>query len=249
MLWSSSPTAVKSPAADQGLQQLVLHGVGVLHLVDQHVAQAPLPLGADLGVARSSCQRQADQVVEVHRLEGAQALLEACITCAATRSSSSFATAAAPAASRPWFFHRLMVHCQRRASALSVLPPAVAQHAEHVVAVEDREVGLQAQARPSSRSKRTPSAWKVLTSSSLAARGPVSALARSRISCAALLVKVMAAISRRRQPALQQAHDLVRDHARLAGAGAGQHQAGAAQVLHGLHLGVVEGVCHRGRRS
>jgi hypothetical protein len=47
---------------------------------------------------------------------------------------------------------------------------------------------------PSLRSMRTPRLWKVLTARSLAARGPTRALARSRISCAALLVKVMAAI-------------------------------------------------------
>ncbi len=49
-------------------------------------------------------------------------------------------------------------------------------------------------ASPSARSMRTPSEWKVLTASSLAARGPISALARSRISAAALLVKVIAAM-------------------------------------------------------
>jgi hypothetical protein len=47
---------------------------------------------------------------------------------------------------------------------------------------------------PSSRSMRTPSEWKVLTASFAAARPPTSALARSRISAAALLVKVIAAI-------------------------------------------------------
>ena len=41
---------------------------------------------------------------------------------------------------------------------------------------------------------RTPSEWKVLMARSLAARAPTSALARSRISAAALLVKVMAAM-------------------------------------------------------
>ena len=41
---------------------------------------------------------------------------------------------------------------------------------------------------------RTPSEWKVLTTRSFAARAPTSAFARSRISAAALLVKVMAAI-------------------------------------------------------
>ena len=47
---------------------------------------------------------------------------------------------------------------------------------------------------PSSRNMRTPSEWKVLTASFEAARPPTNALARSRISAAALLVKVIAAI-------------------------------------------------------
>ncbi len=88
---------------------------------------------------------------------------------------------------------------------------------------------------------RTPSEWKVLIARSFAARGPTSALARSRISAAALLVKVMAAMCFGSMPALQQPRDLVHDDARLARAGAGQHQAGALQVVHRLHLRVVEG--------
>ena len=54
---------------------------------------------------------------------------------------------------------------------------------------------------PSLRSKRTPSEWKVLTARSFAARGPTSALGRSRISCEGLLVKVIAAIWRGSRPA------------------------------------------------
>ncbi len=130
MLWSSSPTAVNRPRGarrvlDQRLQQLVLHGVGVLHLVDQHVVELRLPLGARLGVALQQLQRQADQVVEVHRLEGRQALLvDAASRARRPARRRLAATAAAPAESSPWFFHRLMAHCQRRASALSLQPPA-----------------------------------------------------------------------------------------------------------------------------
>jgi hypothetical protein len=51
---------------------------------------------------------------------------------------------------------------------------------------------------------RTPSEWKVLMARSFAARGPTSALARSRISCAALLVKVMAAICFACRPLLRR---------------------------------------------
>ena len=56
------------------------------------------------------------------------------------------------------------------------------------------KLGLRPTRSPSVRSMRTPRLWKVLTARSLAALGPTRALARSRISAAALLVKVMAAI-------------------------------------------------------
>jgi hypothetical protein len=42
---------------------------------------------------------------------------------------------------------------------------------------------------------RTPSEWNVLTASCAARRPPTSARARSRISAAALLVNVIAAIA------------------------------------------------------
>ena len=128
MLWSSSPTAVNIAAlADQQLHQLVLHGVGVLVLVDQHVAQPSCHLARHLGVAlRAACAagRSGRRSRPPGRRRGAP------------RSASSRARRhvlarrrSAPAASacslfRPWFFQRLMAHCQRRASALSVVPPA-----------------------------------------------------------------------------------------------------------------------------
>jgi hypothetical protein len=61
-------------APHQRLEQLVLHGVGVLHLVHQHVGKGLLPLRARLLVARQQRQGQPDQVVEVHRLKGQQPL-------------------------------------------------------------------------------------------------------------------------------------------------------------------------------
>src|SRR5512139_1636689 len=58
--------------AGELLQQAVLRDVGVLVFVDQDVAQAVLPLLAQLGVGVEELGRQADQVVEVDRLVGAQ---------------------------------------------------------------------------------------------------------------------------------------------------------------------------------
>jgi hypothetical protein len=104
------------------------------------------------------------------------------------------ATASACSLFRPWFFHRLIAHCQRRASALSVEPPASFSTPSTSSLSRMLNCCFRPSRSPSARRIRTPSEWKVLTTSGFAARGPTSALARSRISAAALLVKVMAAI-------------------------------------------------------
>ena len=104
------------------------------------------------------------------------------------------ATAAACAAFRPWFFHRLMAHCQPRAVLASVVPPASRSTPSTSSLSRMEKFSFRFRRVPSARSMRTPSEWKVLTTRSRAARGPTKALARSRISAAALLVKVMAAI-------------------------------------------------------
>ena len=61
--------------AGQGLEQPVLGVVGVLVFVHQQVAQALAPGVATLFVAFQDAQRQTDQVVEIHRIEGGKTLL------------------------------------------------------------------------------------------------------------------------------------------------------------------------------
>ncbi|MNG10157.1 hypothetical protein D3C84_936120 [compost metagenome] len=91
------------------------------------------------------------------------------------------------------FFHLLMVHCQMRAVAASVVPPASFRILVTSSLSRMLNWGLRPSTAPSSRIMRTPRAWKVHTTTFLASR-PISPLARSRISAAALLVKVMAAM-------------------------------------------------------
>ena len=80
---------------------------------------------------------------------------------------------------------------------------------------------------------RTPSEWKVEIVQLFGRLGRDSSLPiRSCISFAALLVKVMAAMLRGWKPqSCDQIGDLLRDHPRLARAGAGQHQQGAVEVV------------------
>ena len=86
-----------------------------------------------------------------------------------------------------------MAHCQRLARAMSVVAPASLSWLSTSLLSKMLNWGLRPKRSPSLRNMRTPSEWKVLMASPLAARAPTNALARSRISAAALLVKVMAA--------------------------------------------------------
>ena len=114
------------------LHQLVLDAVRVLVLVDEDVAQARAPRLAHLGVVAQQAQRQDDQVVEVDRPVRGEALLVALHHAhgddgsAALRPPCSPARTSASAAAdaRPRFFQPPIAHCQRRASALSVVAPA-----------------------------------------------------------------------------------------------------------------------------
>ena len=63
--------------ADQQLQQLILGSVGVLVFIDQHMAHLLLPAGPDFCVLLQQFQRQANQIVKVHALVGAQSLFVA----------------------------------------------------------------------------------------------------------------------------------------------------------------------------
>ena len=119
---------------------------------------------------------------------------------AVTRSFSSFACASAWAAFRPALFKALMAHCQPRAVAASVVPPQSLSRLVMSSVSRMLNCFFSPSTAPSSRSRRTPSAWKVQISTFFASR-PTSWPARSRISAAALLVKVMAAMRATARPA------------------------------------------------
>ena len=91
------------------------------------------------------------------------------------------------------FFHKLMVHCHFRAVAASVVPPASFKMRVTSSVSKIENCGFSPTAWPSARNRCTPRAWKVQIRTSLAAL-PMSFWARSRISAAALLVKVIAAM-------------------------------------------------------
>ena len=112
---------------------------------------------------------------------------------AVMRSWSLLAWASAMAAFRPWFFHRLIAHCHFRAVARSELPPASFNIEVTSSVSRILKFFFKPNASPFCRNMRTPKAWKVQITTFCASR-PTNCLARSRISAAALLVKVMAAM-------------------------------------------------------
>ena len=93
---------------------------------------------------------------------------------------------------KPSLFQLEICHCQARAWALSKLLPASFNTPSTSSDERMEKFSFNPSLLPSWRSRRTPKAWKVQIST-LPAALPTSLRARSRISAAALLVKVMAA--------------------------------------------------------
>ena len=88
---------------------------------------------------------------------------------------------------------------------------------------------------------RAQAVWKVISHIARARPPPTICSTRSRISAAALLVKVIARIcSGLRVAALHQVGDAVCQHARLAGTGPGEHQQRAAAMHDRRLLGLVQ---------
>jgi hypothetical protein len=156
----------------------------------------------------------------------------------AGKAAPDASSAAAPLASRPRFFQAPIAHCQRQ--GVVGRAAGVFQHAEHVVAVEDAEVLPEAEplavAAQHAHTKRMEGADRQ----------------RRRGACADQALGALAHLGRRlvgegdrgnlrgRVPCFEQSRDLVHDDARLARAGAGEHEAGSAKVMDRLELRRVE---------
>ncbi len=235
--------------AHQLLEQFVLHRVRVLVFVDQHVLEQLLPLRARLLVSLQQLQRKADQVVEVDGAVGGEALFvelhHACghlLVGILGRRGRHVARDARvlPQADGPLPLARELVV----GGAAGVL-----EHAHHVVRVEDGELRLQAQLgavlAQHAHAQRVERADRQVLRG-LGADELLGALAHF---LRRLVGERDGRDVLRRQAVLQQPHDLVRDHARLARTRAGQHQARAVEVVHRLHLGVVQPGRGGGRRS
>ena len=222
-----------------------MRGVGVLVLVDQHVAHLRLPFLAHLGVLLQQLERQADQVVEVDALVGGQPLLVArhdaggdflVVVLGLGLGPGGIEAHVLPQADRPLPLAR----ARGVGGAAGVL-----EDAGDVVRIEDGELGLQAQRAAvlphHPHAERVEGADQDLLR--LATHQGLGAFAHFRRG---LVGERDGRDAPGLQAGLDQARDLVGDHARLAGTGAGQHQAWALQEIHGLLLGEIETGGHGG---
>ena len=131
--------------AHQQLEHVVLGGVGVLVFIDQHMAQVALPLGAHVLVLGQQFHRQADQVIEVDRLVGHQALFvqahDAGANAFVVVLGHAFCLGAAQALVLPAADGPLPAAGQGGVGGAA----RVADNAQHVIAVHDGELGFEAQ--------------------------------------------------------------------------------------------------------
>ena len=239
----------EAPAlANQQLEHFVLRGVGVLVFVHQHMAQRRLPFGAHLGVLLQQLERQADQVVKVHALVGRQAFFVArhdarqrafFVVGGLRLGLRGIQAAVFPGADGP-----LPLPSGRGVGAAA----GVFQDAGDVVAVQNAELLLEAQ--HAAVLPQHAHAQRMKGADQHAAR----AFADQAFSALAHFGGGLVGESDGRnllgfEARLNQPPDLVRDHARLARAGTGQHQTRAVHVIDGFLLGQVQTGQGGGRRG
>ena len=229
--------------AHQQLHQQVLAGVGVLVFVDQQVADAVLPFFQDVGVVLKQLHRHQDQVVEVHRV----IRLERALVVQVDDGGGLFLGVARvgqgllgqdqvvlPAAD-------VVLHLIGAVVAGVFLLHDVRQQRLDIALVEDRETRLVAQRRVFLADDVHPQV--VEGRHRQAARlGALEQAADALFHFPRGLVgkghgdDMLGADA----ALLHQVGDLAGDHAGLAGAGAGEHQKRAADVVHGFLLPGIE---------
>ena len=226
--------------AHQLLQERVLRHIGVLVFVHQKVAQLFLPEATGFLVLAQQLERQADQVVEVHRLVALQRGLVLHVGAG----DAQLALAAGFLERRLGFGHGVLPQRDARGGQPDELAVGglqeLRQQAGAVVAVEDRERGLESDA---------PAAGAQHLHAQRVEGGDGRPFGGGEL---ALLGEALGHFGRRLvgegdgrngpagETGIDQVQELGGDDAGLARAGAGNDQAGAVQVLDGLGLCGIE---------
>ncbi len=228
--------------AGQHFQQAVLRVVGVLVFVHQQVAQALAPGIAAFGIGFEDAQRQPDQVVEIDRVERGQALLVHVVD------GRRFQLARAARRGERFL---------RRKPAVLGAAEQVADAEQHVVLrALRRELLDDAGAVVRVQHGETPAqaGARVFDLQEFQAQCVEGAdRERGRVLRADQLGHAFAHLLRRlvgegdrgdlrgcQSAALDQVRDLLRDHAGLAGTGAGEYQQRAVAVFDGGQLLRIE---------
>ena len=229
-------------AADQQLEHFVLRGVGVLVFIDQHMADQALPFLAHGFMVLQQFERQADQVVEINALVGRKPFLvvrhdarDDAFVVILRRSSGAFGVVpeVLPQADGP-------LPTARRGGidrAAGVFEDAV-----DVVAVEDRELRLEAE-RGAVLAQHAHTQRVEGADQHVFGRSPDQVLGAFAHFAGGLVGEGDGGNALGLQPGLDQACDLVRDDARLARSRASKHQTGAVHVIDGFLLGQVQASC------
>ena len=235
--------------ADEQLDEPVLRRIGVLVLVDEQVAAALAPLRRRRLVRRQEPDRQRDQVVEIHGLVRAQR-----VVVAAVRLRGGPVVVAARGLRRGRGGHQRVLPgtdpplCGTRAGAVG-RPDQLGDDALDVAGIEDREAGLEAQRGGVTANDLEPERMERADRDV----GGEVAVALPRQQLPGPLAHFARCPVRERDrddplrvvAAFDEMPDLRGDDARLAAAGARQHEQRAIEISHRLVLRGIERKRHR----
>ena len=237
---------VAPPLRDQPQPQ-ILRGVGVLIFVDQNIFEAPLIIGEHVRVVAKQPQRLEQQIAEIDGVEDLQALLIQRVKRRALAVGEVVRLARRDLRGRQAAVLPAVDPMRQRARR----PPLVVdvlglqnlfEQADLIVRVENGEIGFEPDqfgvAAQDFRADRVKSAEPLHR---------LGALADQRLDALAHLARRLVGEGDRenfpcpREAEAQYMGDAGREHARLAGAGAGQHQHGSLERLDG---GALLGIEH-----
>jgi hypothetical protein len=221
------------------LEHLVLGGVGVLVFVHQHMAHLGLPALAHLGVVGQQLERHADQVVKVHALVSGQPFFverhDAGDHAGVVVGGLGCGLLGVQAHVFPQADGPLPLAGGGRVGGAA----AVFQDAGHIVRIHDTELRLEAQHMPVFA--HDAHAQGVEGADQHVFGGPANQLFGALAHFGGGLVgEGDGRDALGLQPHVDQAPDLVGDHAGLARASARQHEAGALNIVHGFKLGEIQ---------
>ena len=237
----------------QCLEQTVLGVVGVLALVDQQIADAFAPAQAQLFLGFQQPHRQADQVVEVDRVEGGQARLVLLVQhggvhlARALRGGERFVRRQAGVLRARDQVARVVEHVRLAAGRQQVLELRAG-----VVAVEHGKAAAQPGLGMLDLQELQPQRMEGADGQPFG-RIALDALGHALLHFARGLVGEgdRGDAARRHAARGNQVRDLLDDDAGLAAAGAGEHEQGAIAVRDRGALGRIEAVhgTSRGKRA